>query len=140
LRSRIDFEALEDNIHAGRLDAAGVVATSALTSRSVVFHSGLKSPATDHRRGIDYVATSLSEEHVMASAAIPAIFPAVEVKQPEVARGWYFDGGMRLNTPIKPVLEFGAARVVVIALNSLAPGPPQLASRPWPPSARCPMS
>lgn len=127
LRNRIDFEALEDNIQAGRLDAAGVVATSALTSRSVVFHRGLESPAPDHRRRIDYVATSLAEDHVLASAAIPAIFPAVQVKNPRVARGWYFDGGTRLNTPIKPALALGAARVVVIALNSLAPGPRRLA-------------
>jgi NTE family protein len=127
LRDRIDFEALEDNIQAGRLDAAGVVATSALTSRSVVFHRGLESPAPDHRRRIDYVATSLAEDHVLASAAIPAIFPAVQVKDPRVARGWYFDGGTRLNTPIKPALAFRAARVVVIALNSLSPGPLLLA-------------
>ena len=127
LRNRIDFEAIEDNVQAGRLDAAGVVATSALTGRSVVFHRGLDSPAPDHRRRIDYVATALAEDHVLASAAIPAIFPAVEVKRPQVARGWYFDGGTRLNTPIKPALALGASRVVVIALNSLAPGPRRLA-------------
>ncbi|MGB0092207.1 MAG: patatin-like phospholipase family protein [Solirubrobacteraceae bacterium] len=132
LRERIDFDQLERNIQAGALDAAGVVATSALTSRSVVFHSGLGSPSPDRRHGIDYVATPLVEDHVLASAAIPAIFPAVHVKRPQVARGWYFDGGTRLNTPIKPALEFGAGRVVVIALNSLSPGPPQLAGEERP--------
>jgi NTE family protein len=59
-------------------------------------------------------------------------FPAVHVHQPRVARGWYFDGGTRLNTPIKPALEFGAERVVVIALNSLASGPVQLAGEERP--------
>jgi NTE family protein len=132
LRERIDFEQLADNVQRGKLDAAGVVATSALTSRSVVFHSGLDSPPPDHRRGIDYVATQLAAEHVLASAAIPAIFPAVRVNRPQSARGWYFDGGTRLNTPIKPALQFGAARVVVVALNSLAPGPPQLAGEERP--------
>ncbi|HEY5088548.1 MAG TPA: hypothetical protein VIK30_01185 [Polyangia bacterium] len=71
----------------------GVVATSAATNRSVVFHDGLASPPPDHLRGIDYVKTPLSEEQVLASAA----------------------------------LEFGAERVVVVALNSLAPGPAKLA-------------
>jgi NTE family protein len=132
LRERIDFEQIEHNIKTGKLDAAGVVATSALTSRSVVFHHGLGSPPRDRRRGIDYVATPLAEEHVLASAAIPAIFPAVHVEQPPAARGWYFDGGTRLNTPIKPALELGAARVVVVALNSLAPGPPELAGEERP--------
>jgi NTE family protein len=132
LREQIDFDQLEANVKGGRLDAAGVVATSALTGRSVVFHRGLPSPAADHRRGIDYVATQLAEEHVLASAAIPVVFPAVRVPEPEVARGWYFDGGTRLNTPIKPALALGAERVVVIALNSLSPGPPQLAGEERP--------
>jgi len=131
LRERIDFEQLQQNVQAGRLAAAGVIATSASSSHSVVFHDGLRSPTPDRRRRIDYVSTSLDETHVLASAAIPAIFPAVHVDRPRAARGWYFDGGTRLNTPIKPALELGAARVVVIALNSLSPGPrPRAARRP----------
>ena len=55
-----------------------------------------------------------------ASAAIPLLFPAVPITV-EAGRRWYFDGGTRLNTPIKPALELGARRVIVVALNSLAP-------------------
>jgi NTE family protein len=132
LRERIDFDQIRRNVQTGELDAAAVVATSALTNRSVVFHDGLASPPPDHRRGIDYVATPLEERHVLASAAIPAVFPAVHVQQPPAARGWYFDGGTRLNTPIKPALEFGAGRVVVVALSSLAAGPSQLAGEQQP--------
>ena len=58
---------------------------------------------------------------MLASSAIPALFPAVRVSEPEQAAGWYFDGGPRLNTPIKPALWLGAKRVIVIALNSVAP-------------------
>lgn len=132
VRERIDFDQLERNVKAGELEVAGVVATSALTGRSVVFHRGLESPVRDSRRGIDYVATRIAEDHVLASAAIPLIFPAVHVQRPRKARGWYFDGGTRLNTPIKPALALGAERVVVIALNSLEPGPPQLAGEQRP--------
>ncbi len=122
LRERVDFDQIEANVSAGRIDAVGVVATSALTGRSVVFHHGLDSPPRDDRRGIDYVAARLAEEHVLASAAIPGIFPAVQVTAPQPARGWYFDGGTRLNTPIKPALALGAARVVVVAVTSPSPG------------------
>lgn len=132
LGERIDFSQLRANVRSGRLEAAGVVATSALTGRSVVFHTGLDSPPQDVRRGIDYVATPLAEEHVLASSAIPAIFPAVHVEHPRRARGWYFDGGTRLNTPIKPALSLGAGRVIVIALGSLAPGPRKLAGEQRP--------
>jgi len=121
LRDRIPF----DRIQAGTgapLRAAAVAATSVSTSRSVVFHDGGGKVARDHVRGIDYVATRLGVQHVRASAAIPTVFPAVEVTTPRRARGWYFDGGTRLNTPIKPALGLGAERVIVIALNSLGAG------------------
>ncbi len=127
LRERVDFGQLERNAEAGLLQTAGVVATSALTGRSVVFHRGLPSPPPDDRRGIDYVSGRLQEDHVLASAAIPVVFPAVRVPRPARARGWYIDGGTRLNTPLKPAVAFGAQRVVVIALTSPAPGPARLA-------------
>ena len=101
----------------------GVVATPAHGNRSVVFHQGgIPRHRDDPLRGIEYVATpELGAEHILASSAIPALFPAVRVTEPEPAAGWYFDGGPRLNTPIKPALWLGAKRVIVIALNSVAP-------------------
>jgi NTE family protein len=132
VRDLIDFGQLECNVtgSGGELDAAAVVATSALTSRSVVFHRGGGSPARDDDRGIDYVDAAgpggegLTAEHVLASSAIPGVFPAVHVAEPTAAQGWYFDGGTRLNTPIKPALVLGARGIVVIGLNSIAPPSP----------------
>jgi NTE family protein len=129
----VPFPAIERNVADGTLDAAAVVATSALTSRSVAFHHGGSPPAQDDKRGIDYVEARLTDEHVRASAAIPGAFPAVHVATPQRARGWYFDGGTRLNTPIKPALALGARRIVVVALNAIAAPPPaQLAGEQRP--------
>jgi NTE family protein len=120
LRELIQFERIHQNVSSGHLHSAGVVASSAATKLSVVFHDGGPDPATDQRRGIDYVRVELTEAHVRASAAIPLLFPAVKLGQGDQRR-WYFDGGTRLNTPIKPALELGARRVIVVALNSLRP-------------------
>lgn len=100
--------------------------TSAATNLSVVFHSGGESPDADTARGVEYVSAKLSAKHVLGSAAVPGIFPAVEVAEGR-GKGWYFDGGTRLNTPIKPALELGAKRIIVVALNSLQPrvAPPE---------------
>jgi NTE family protein len=117
----VDFARLGENIRERRV-ALGVVATPAYGNRSVVFHQGgIARHQYDPLRGIEYVATpELGAEHMLASSAIPALFPAVRVTAPEDAAGWYFDGGPRLNTPIKPALWLGAKRVIVIALNSVA--------------------
>jgi NTE family protein len=118
----VSFADIRDNVAAG-LATLAVTATSAYSGRTVVFHAGGRSPETDPVRQIVYVETELDADHVRASGAIPVIFPPVRVSRPDPASGWYFDGGTRLNTPIKPALALGGERVVVIGLNSIAPAP-----------------
>jgi NTE family protein len=52
----------------------------------------------------------LTVEHVMASAALPLFFPAVELEG-----GWYGDGGVRLAAPLSPALHLGARRLLAIS-------------------------
>ena len=120
LEREVPFDGIRANVAAGRLAAAAVVATRASTSLSVVFcDTAGEPPPADMRRGITYEKTArLGVDHVLASAAIPAAFPAIEVSDPASARGWYFDGGTRLNTPIRPALDLGAERLIVVALHS----------------------
>jgi NTE family protein len=125
LNKRIDFDQLSENVQARRLARVAVVATSYASGESVVFHAGADdtNPEHDTKRAIRYVQSAVEVTHVRASAAIPVLFPAVDVTSPEEAAGWYGDGGTRLNTPIKPALKLGAERVVVIGLNSSATPP-----------------
>ncbi len=128
LAKLIVFDRIRENVEQENLATAAVVATSGRTSVSVVFHDGGSSPPLDPLRGISYIQTRLTEDHVRASAAIPLLFPAVPIDGPE-GRRWYFDGGTRLNAPIKPALALGASRLIVIALNSLTPAPELHADR-----------
>jgi NTE family protein len=129
LERLVAFEGIARNVKDGTLTAAAVVATAYTTTRSVAFHHGGPALGPDLVRAIDYVATPLGPEHVLASAAIPGAFPAVEIRRPRVAAGWYGDGGVRLNAPLKPALALGADRVVVIGLNSSLT-PAQSSKRP----------
>jgi NTE family protein len=79
LNDLIEFRRIHANVEAGHLIAAVVIATSGVTNLSVVFHDGGPEPEADTRRGISYVKTRLTEDHVCASAAIPLLFPAVPV-------------------------------------------------------------
>ena len=123
----IDWEALHDNIEQGRLDAVGVVATAAASATSVVFVEGRGEDELYESHDVEYVPTKLRSEHVRASAAIPVLFPAIRIEQPESSKGWYSDGGTRLNTPIKPVLDFGVDRVVISATHAVK----QVEHEPW---------
>lgn len=129
LERLVSFERIAANVNSGALTAAAVVATAYANTRSVVFHHGGPALGLDPVRAIDYMATELGPEHVLASAAIPGAFPAVEIRRPRAATGWYGDGGVRLNAPLKPALALGAERVVVIGLNSSVT-PAQASVRP----------
>ncbi len=131
----LDVDALAANVSAGLLEAVGAVAVRVPTAvcggciaagRTVVFLDGsLPTEAlNDPDRGVDVAPGPLGREQVIASAAIPVAFPPVWVPRPERARGWYVDGGTRLNTPVRPAVALGADRVVVIAAHSTScPGP-----------------
>ena len=118
LERLVDFKRIARNVEDGTLTAAAVVATAYATTRSMVFHHGGPELGLDPTHAIDYAATRLAPEHVLASAAIPAAFPAIEIRRPRSASGWYGDGGVRLNAPLTPALALGADRVIVIGLNS----------------------
>jgi NTE family protein len=121
LEAWIDWEALHRNVRVGLVDAVCVVATALSRGGPVGFVETAgpvpKSPAASTLR---YVGASLSGEHVRASAAIPLLFPPVEVTSPPEASDHYVDGGTRLNSPIAPALALGADRVIVMGFEPFA--------------------
>lgn len=89
------------------------------------FESGKSLPTWERptRRGI---STVLSAKHVMASIAIPFIFPVIEIDE-----HYYGDGTLRNMAPISPAIKLGATKVISINLRGgqqkLEPGiPPSL--------------
>jgi NTE family protein len=119
----IDWRRLARNVHDGAVDAVCVVATSLSTGDPVAFVSTHGAVPGHVEDGLRYVGTRLRGEHVRASAAIPLLFPTVEITTPRSARGHYIDGGTRLNSPIKPALHLGADRVIVVGLEPFAQAP-----------------
>ena len=114
----IDWRQLAENVKTKAVDSVCVVATSLATGEPVAFVAGGPTAPQQHPDGtIRYVRANLHGEHVRASAAIPMLFPTVEITSPRGARGHYADGGTRLNSPIKPALHLGADRVILIGME-----------------------
>jgi NTE family protein len=124
-RSMGDWTRIRRNIQDGHLDALAVVTTASRTGRSVVFVEGgivgkndeRRLPDQDNKKGIEYAAAvgGIGVTHVLASAAMPILFPPVSIVMADGTSDWFFDGGLRLNTPIKPAIKLGVDRVAIVA-------------------------
>jgi NTE family protein len=123
---------LKANVKDGVLAAVGMVATrmatgsgssgaGAASGRSVLFlDEHVKGDYRgDPARALDVVRGSLTADHVLASAAIPVAFSPIRVTEPKGARGWYLDGGIRLNTPLHPAVGLGATKIVLVSATPL---------------------
>jgi NTE family protein len=130
----VDWRRLARNVRANELDAVCVVATRLATGRPVGFVASRSAIPSRSSNEIRYVKTRLRSEHVRASAAIPVLFPTVEVTTPRAAAGHYTDGGTRLNSPLKPAVDLGAEKVIVIGFEPFKPAAETRASARGKPS------
>ncbi len=133
LEERLDIAGIEENVRAGRLRALALTATRYATGQTVTFVQGAADIPTWERVRRCGVRTRITEDHVMASGALPLIFPAIK------ADGEYYgDGSIRQAAPLAPAIHLGATRLLAISTRyspSLAEVR-QLASASYPPPAR----
>ncbi len=124
VRHSIERWILWDHLHRAIADrsvqALCAITTSARTGKTVAFVESADEPGPHRSRAIAYVPARLSTDHLLASASIPVLWAPTHIVSPARARGWYFDGGTRMNTPIKPLLDLGAERLVIVAVDSAA--------------------
>ena len=112
LGSKIHFENLHTAIDSGKLQAVSVSATGYTSGQSVSFfqgHPDLQGWSRYRRKG---VATHLRLEHLLASSAIPTIFPAVRIH-----REYFGDGALRQLAPLSAALHLGAEALFVIGVS-----------------------
>lgn len=113
LTSVIDFDNLEKRISAGDLRAVSVTAMGYSTGESVsFFQAAADLPGWRRARRVGTPA-KITVDHLLASSAIPTIFPAVYL-----SREYFGDGAMRQMAPISPALHLGADRLFVVGVSS----------------------
>lgn len=111
--------AIRYSIKEGRCSAFIVSATELHTGRNILFVD-----SEDENLNIpppplgDIVHTRLYPHHLMASAAIPLVFPPVSIKDI-----LYVDGGLRQNAPLHPLLHGGADHILVLGTRMMKPQP-----------------
>ena len=109
------FERLASHILGGDLHALSINATSYSTGHAVSFFEGasaLPGWQRTRRRG---QPVRLSRDHLLASTAIPFVFPAGRIDD-----DYFMDGSVRQLAPLSPALHLGARRILVIAVGQFS--------------------
>jgi NTE family protein len=104
-----EITGIDYNLHRGTLKAVAVSTTSYTTGQNVIFVQGREIDLWE-RPNRKAVQAQLRVDHVMASAALPMVFPAVRLGD-----HWYGDGGIRLIAPLSPALHLGAKRILAVS-------------------------
>jgi NTE family protein len=109
LSRTLDFARVQENIDNGCLYAVSITCSGYSSGQSVSFYQGGPGVEAWERTQRIGSAMPLRVEHLMASSALPFIFPAVKIN-----REFFGDGTMRQIAPISPALHLGADKVFVV--------------------------
>jgi NTE family protein len=114
----VDFGGIQRNIDSGALHAFSVTCSGYTSGQSVTFYQGQPHLENWQRARRIGVAMPIGLEHMLASSALPFIFPPVHIN-----REYFGDGSMRQIAPVSPALHLGAEKLLVIGVGrQLQPG------------------
>ena len=133
LAEMIDLDRIDRLIADGHLKALAVSASSYTSGSHVTFYQSDAEHVPWIRSNRLAVQEPLTMAHLLASAAIPFMFPAVTLSL-QGAYEWFGDGSMRQTAPISPAIHLGADRILVIGAGRMRepPGARIMAPQPYP--------
>jgi NTE family protein len=114
----LTMERLESMLDAGHLRALALTGSSYTSGQHVTFYQTHHHVVPWLREQRMAVQTRLTLNHLMASSAIPFIFPA-ELLDLEGLPEWFGDGSMRQSAPISPAVHLGSERILVIGAGRM---------------------
>ncbi|MGH1536711.1 MAG: patatin-like phospholipase family protein [Gammaproteobacteria bacterium] len=100
---------IKENIERGHLQVLGISSTNYGTGKAITWVQGKVEEHWQRPRRHSETA-EITVEHIMASAALPLVFPAVKLDD-----GWHGDGGIRSIAPLSPIMHLGAKKILAIS-------------------------
>ena len=119
LHRMLDLPRLDAALDAGHLDALAVTASSYSGGNHVTFYQSARPVAPWRRHQRVALADQIGVEHLLASSALPFIFPAVPLYL-DGRLEYCGDGSMRQLAPISPAIHLGATRVLVVGAGRMS--------------------
>jgi NTE family protein len=119
LTSLINFNNIQKRIDRGELEALSITCLGYSSGESVSFFQGQPELRGWRRYRRVGAPNKITVDHLMASSAIPTVFPTVKI-----SKEYFGDGAMRQMAPISSALHLGANRVFIIGVSgNRVPGP-----------------
>lgn len=112
LQTHVKFERIQESIDRGCLYAFSITCSGYTSGQSVTFFQGAPGLEPWHRARRIGIPATIRLDHLMASSALPFIFPATHIN-----REYFGDGSMRQIAPVSPALHLGANRLFVIGVG-----------------------
>ena len=112
LAKHLDFGAIQRAIDAGQLSAFSITCSGYTSGQSVTFFQGVPGLEPWQRARRIGVPMPITVDHLLASSALPFIFPPMKLN-----REYFGDGSMRQIAPVSPALHLGADRLFVIGVG-----------------------
>ena len=120
LAAMLDLPGIQRSIDKGHLRALSITASGYTSGESVSFCQVGRDLSGWRRARRVGLCCEIGVEHLMASAALPFIFPAVNLN-----REFFGDGSMRQIAPLSPALHLGARRLLVVGTGRQTPLQPE---------------
>lgn len=118
LHRMVRFERLPDLMAEGHLQALAVTASSYSSGTHVTFYESQNPLVPWTRSQRIAIRARLGVQHLLASSAIPFVFPSVRL--PLQGRDeWFGDGSMRQSAPISPAVHLGAQKILIIGAGRM---------------------
>lgn len=122
LQAMVPLDRLPAMLRARHVHALAVTASSYSSGLHVTFYQSAAPVEPWLRSQRIAVPDVLTLDHLLASAAIPFVFPSRPLPMGD-AREWFGDGSMRQTAPISPAVHLGAQRVLVIGAGRMQEPP-----------------
>jgi NTE family protein len=129
LGKRINFASINKALDRGHIDAVAVTAAGYTSAQSVSFYQAAESHGSWQRVRRNGRPAELNLDHLMASIAVPIVFPPVMI-----GHEYFGDGAMRQATPLSPAVHLGVDRIMVIGARNEVHDPEPVAAEnvPYP--------
>ena len=111
----LPFDRIEKNIADNYLHSVAVTATEYRESNAITFVESNSKTSGWVRKKRMSVETKLAVEHIMASSAIPILFPPISIQST-----YYGDGSLRNMAPLSPAIHLGANKLLIVSVKKPA--------------------